>query len=60
MFDDRRDDDIIRGEPEAVREMIDRLGGVPADDRDVIAVGRPAREAEDRGTGELVRVRGRP
>ena len=51
MFDDGRDDDIVRGESEAVREVIDRLGGVPANDRDVVAVGRSAREAKDRSTG---------
>ena len=51
VFDDRRDDDIVGGEPEPVREVVDRLGGVAADDRDVIAVGRPAREAQDRSAG---------
>jgi hypothetical protein len=39
MLDDRGDDDVGRLKAEAVREVVDRLGRVAADDRDVVRPG---------------------
>ena len=54
MLDHRRDDDVGRPQAEAVREVVDRLGRVAADDRDVVRPGA-AGEREDRLAGVLVR-----
>jgi hypothetical protein len=53
MLRDGHHDRRIRVQPQAVRELIDRFGGVAADDRDVVAVGA-TREVERGGAGFLV------
>jgi hypothetical protein len=42
VLDDRRHDDVVGLQAQAVREVVDRLGGVAADDRHVLAAGTPA------------------
>ena len=59
VLDNRRDHDVVRLEAEPVREVVDRLGGVAADDRDVGPALGAAREAKNRLARVLVRV-GRP
>ena len=55
MLDDGRDDDVVTRELQAVRELVDRLGRVPADDRDVGAVGRSLRESRASRPGPVRR-----
>ena len=44
VLDHGGDDDVVGLEAQAVGEVVDRLGGVAADDRHVVAVGaRPAK-----------------
>ena len=37
MFDDGRHDDVARSNAKAVGEMVQSLGGIPADDCDVVS-----------------------
>src|SRR2546427_587809 len=53
MLRDGHHDGRIGFQAQAVRKMIDRFGGVPADNRDVVAV-TSAREGERRGACAFV------
>ena len=54
VFDDRGDDHVVGCEPEAVRQVVDGLGGVAADDGDVVAGGIAPGKGEHGGAGLLV------
>ena len=51
-------DDVLRLEAEPVGQMVDGVGGVATDDRHVVGVRAAPREAQGRGPGLLVGVRG--
>ncbi len=53
VLDDRRPDDVVGSEAEPVRQVIDGLGGVPADDGDVVTP-LPAGERQSGVAGRLV------
>ena len=53
VLDDGGEHDVVGPEAKAVREVVDRLGRVAADDRDVVAVVGAARELEHRGRARL-------
>ena len=57
VLHDGRDDDVGGREAQAVGEVVDRFGGVAADDRDVVAAGA-AGKAADLFAGALVGGRG--
>ena len=54
VLDDGRHDHVVGREVEPVGEVVDRLGGVAADDGDVVAVGGAPGEVERRLPGALV------
>ena len=58
VLDDGGDDDVVGLQPQPVGEVVDRLGGVAADDRDVVAL-VPAGEPQGRGAGRPRRRRWR-
>ena len=53
VLDDGGDDHVVAAEPEPVGEMVDRLGGVAADDGNVVGA-RPSRERREGVPGLLV------
>ena len=54
VLDDGGDDHVVRCEAEPVGEVVDGLGGVAAQDGDVVAVRVPAGEGQDGPAGFLV------
>ena len=46
MFDDGGEDDVVGVEPEPVGELVDGLGGVAAEDGDVVGAAGPRRRPE--------------
>ena len=54
VLDHGGDHDVVGRETEPVGEVVDGLGGVAADDGDVVAVGWSAGEAQGRRPGRLV------
>ena len=60
MLDDRGDHDVLAPESKAVGQVIERFGGVAADDRHIVPGGPAAGagEAERRGACVLVSRRG--
>ena len=56
VLHDRGEHDVVGSEPHPVREVIDRFGRVPADDRDVTAGIGATRKAQHRGTRLLVSI----